>query len=89
MKSETSGYDIFVTFDEADWLRTLENGKSAVREAIDVIKVKFPFPVSQYVPETKTWIIACHSPHHRDECRAEISAIKKEFFQDANQLELL
>ena len=81
MRIETRGFDIYVTFDEVDFQRILENGKYAWREAIDAIKKEFPFPDGKYDGETKQWIITT-APGNRE----KLSQIKREFFQDKNQI---
>jgi hypothetical protein len=86
MRIETRGFDIYVTFDEAAFQRILENGKYAWREAIDCIKAQFPFPIGRYDGQDKMWIIDKSADIKAGE---KLAAIKKEFFQDRNQLELL
>lgn len=84
MKIEVRGFDIYISFTDEDFLRRLEGGKEAWRGAIEEIKQQFPFPEGRYDGESKRWMIR-NSPANR----AAVTAIKKEYFQDKNQMELL
>ena len=86
MRIETKGFDTYVSFDEPDFNRILADGKYAYKEAIAEIKQQFPFPIGRYDGEDKVWIIDKAKDIHAGE---KLSAIKKKFFQDENQLELL